>query len=172
MNPAVLSKRQLSISQTIREVLNMNAVSKIGSADVEDINVLIKTILDVDPKAKTESSACYRTVRDRLIGSGWTTQRFNEVVFTLKVSGRLFVSRSRKTISFKPFFKSVKKDRCVYCDRVSKNLTKDHVVPKSKGGRNDPTNIVWACRPCNLSKADRTPTEWARDILRFQKRAA
>ena len=150
----------------------MNAVSNLSPTDLVDVNVLVKTILEIDPKAKTQSSSCYRTVRDRLISSGWTTQRFNEAVFELKVSGRLFVSRSRKTISFKPFLKSAKKGRCVYCNIATKHLTKDHVVPKSKGGANDPTNIVWACRPCNLSKADRTPAEWAKDILQFQKRAA
>jgi hypothetical protein len=35
----------------------------------------------------------------------------------------------------------------------------DHVVPKSRGGGTNWTNIVVACKTCNLKKADRTPLE-------------
>ena len=47
--------------------------------------------------------------------------------------------------------------RCQYCgDRfVAAQLSYDHVVPKSAGGRRTWTNIVTACKPCNLRKADR-----------------
>lgn len=33
-------------------------------------------------------------------------------------------------------------------------MTKDHVFPKSKGGRDGPDNIVHSCGPCNSRKAD------------------
>ena len=38
-----------------------------------------------------------------------------------------------------------------------KDLTLDHINPKSKGGENTPFNLVTACKPCNNRKADRTP---------------
>ena len=47
---------------------------------------------------------------------------------------------------------------CVYCGS-SKDLTLDHVVPKSRGGTNNWTNLVTSCQKCNLRKADRTPEE-------------
>lgn len=47
---------------------------------------------------------------------------------------------------------------CVYCGSV-KQLTLDHVIPKSKGGTNEWTNLVTCCHKCNLMKADRTPQE-------------
>jgi len=47
---------------------------------------------------------------------------------------------------------------CVYCGS-HKNLTLDHVIPKSRGGNNDWTNLVTSCIKCNLKKADRTPEE-------------
>lgn len=53
---------------------------------------------------------------------------------------------------------------CVYCGS-SKNLTLDHVIPKSRGGSNDWTNLVTSCFKCNLKKADRTPEE-ARMVMR------
>jgi CRISPR/Cas system Type II protein with McrA/HNH and RuvC-like nuclease domain len=45
---------------------------------------------------------------------------------------------------------------CVYCGS-HRNLTLDHVIPKSRGGKNDWTNLVTSCFKCNLKKADKTP---------------
>ena len=36
-------------------------------------------------------------------------------------------------------------------------LTRDHIVPFSKGGRDTWMNVVTACRSCNERKSDRTP---------------
>lgn len=49
-------------------------------------------------------------------------------------------------------------NQCVYCGS-NKNLTLDHVIPKSRGGKNEWTNLVTSCFKCNLKKADRTPEE-------------
>jgi 5-methylcytosine-specific restriction endonuclease McrA len=48
---------------------------------------------------------------------------------------------------------------CQYCAKQfgAKELTLDHVVPASKFGRKDWTNVVTACRSCNHRKANRTP---------------
>lgn len=48
--------------------------------------------------------------------------------------------------------------QCVYCGS-HRNLTLDHVIPKSRGGTNEWTNLVTSCQKCNLKKADRTPEE-------------
>lgn len=42
---------------------------------------------------------------------------------------------------------------CQYCG-TSKDLTIDHVVPKSKRGRSTWKNMVTACRSCNARKGD------------------
>lgn len=47
---------------------------------------------------------------------------------------------------------------CVYCGDRSQ-LTIDHVIPASRGGKNTFENCVTACRPCNHRKGRRTPTE-------------
>lgn len=51
--------------------------------------------------------------------------------------------------------------KCQYCGlrKPSSELTFDHVVPKSRGGRTEWDNIVMACVECNAAKADRTPRE-------------
>lgn len=48
---------------------------------------------------------------------------------------------------------------CQYCGTSNHPLTVDHVVPKSRGGKTNWTNIVVACKTCNLKKGDRTPLE-------------
>ena len=47
---------------------------------------------------------------------------------------------------------------CVYCGS-KKDLTLDHVLPKSRGGGNDWTNLVTSCFKCNLKKGNKTPDE-------------
>jgi len=47
---------------------------------------------------------------------------------------------------------------CQYCKQMFsyKDLTLDHVIPKSKGGKTEWSNIVSACRKCNNDKASHT----------------
>jgi 5-methylcytosine-specific restriction endonuclease McrA len=47
-------------------------------------------------------------------------------------------------------------NRCVYCG-VRHDLTLDHVIPRSKGGKTSWTNLVTACKRCNARKGDFTP---------------
>jgi 5-methylcytosine-specific restriction endonuclease McrA len=50
---------------------------------------------------------------------------------------------------------------CQYCgdDFPSHDLTFDHVVPRSRGGRTTWENVVTACSTCNLLKGNRLPKE-------------
>lgn len=61
------------------------------------------------------------------------------------------------------------RDTCQYCGAQPgrKNLTLDHVVPRSQGGQTTWENVVAACGPCNHRKAGRTP-EQAGMTLRSQ----
>ena len=49
--------------------------------------------------------------------------------------------------------------RCHYCG--SERIGTDHVIPLSRGGRNDWRNLVRCCPSCNSRKGGRTPEEWA-----------
>ena len=54
---------------------------------------------------------------------------------------------------------------CQYCGRHKRDLgyreslTRDHIVPISRGGDNGWLNVVTACSRCNLRKANRLPEE-------------
>jgi 5-methylcytosine-specific restriction endonuclease McrA len=51
---------------------------------------------------------------------------------------------------------------CHYCDgRFSPSeLTMDHIVPISRGGRSTKGNVVPACKTCNNKKKYLLPMEW------------
>ncbi|MDB9313092.1 HNH endonuclease [Spirulina sp. CS-785/01] len=48
---------------------------------------------------------------------------------------------------------------CQYCNYRGDNLTLDHVVPRSRGGKDSWDNLVAACVRCNVKKGNRTPEE-------------
>lgn len=50
---------------------------------------------------------------------------------------------------------------CAYCGHSfsSHQLTLDHVIPRSRGGKTTWTNIVMCCNACNGAKGNRTPEE-------------
>jgi 5-methylcytosine-specific restriction endonuclease McrA len=55
--------------------------------------------------------------------------------------------------------------RCQFCGRASNEfrhrecLTRDHLVPLSRGGTNDWTNVITACSTCNTRKGNALPEE-------------
>ena len=55
--------------------------------------------------------------------------------------------------------------KCQYCGRTGADLkprealTRDHLIPLSRGGSNEWTNVVTACSSCNTRKSNRLPSE-------------
>jgi len=72
------------------------------------------------------------------------------------------VPLNRKTIFARDAF------RCQYCGSrfPTKELTFDHVFPRSRGGLSEFKNVVSACCCCNQRKSDRTPKEAGMPLLR------
>ena len=56
---------------------------------------------------------------------------------------------------------------CMYCGSRHKEgaLTRDHVLPISRGGIDRWSNVVTACRSCNTHKGNRTPEEARMSLL-------
>lgn len=57
--------------------------------------------------------------------------------------------------------------RCQYCGKrgTAFDLTLDHIMPRSRGGRTVAENLVSACQACNNRKGDRTPEEARMPLL-------
>lgn len=56
--------------------------------------------------------------------------------------------------------------KCAYCSIDNVLLEIEHIIPKSKGGRNNLKNLVLSCRECNLKKGNQLPLEIKDDGLR------
>ena len=104
------------------------------------------------------------------LGKAEALEHHDAVVSSPSVTIRLpAVARLKKTVS------RMKKDvkfsrlnvyardgfRCQFCGekKAQRLLTYDHVLPFSRGGKTEWTNIVTACGSCNRRKANRTPEE-------------
>jgi 5-methylcytosine-specific restriction endonuclease McrA len=51
--------------------------------------------------------------------------------------------------------------KCCYCGKKfpSSELNLDHIIPKSRGGKTDWSNVVTACLQCNIKKGNNLPRE-------------
>lgn len=84
-----------------------------------------------------------------------------------------FVRRKQPQISFSRRNLFARDDNtCQYCGkpRDTSELTYDHVVPRSQGGRTEWTNIVTCCVDCNRRKGGRTPEQAGMRLMRAPKR--
>ncbi len=68
---------------------------------------------------------------------------------------RLPLPLSRRTVLARDMY------TCQYCGSQPgrQELTVDHVIPRSRGGKTIWENVVAACGSCNRRKGDRTPEE-------------
>jgi len=66
---------------------------------------------------------------------------------------------SRRPISNQLRYRVLERDgfACRYCGASGVRLEIDHRMPVSKGGTNDPSNLVTSCRPCNNGKSADVP---------------
>jgi len=60
---------------------------------------------------------------------------------------------------------------CHYCGRrfAPRELSMDHVVPLSRGGRSTKGNLVPACKGCNTAKKTMLPMEWEAYLERLRQ---
>ncbi len=60
---------------------------------------------------------------------------------------------------------------CQYCGKrfPTSELSLDHVIPRSRGGRDTWENLVCACTSCNSRKADKTPAQVRMRLIRVPR---
>lgn len=77
--------------------------------------------------------------------------------------------RKQRRVSFTRYHVFLRDEfTCQYCGKKfpAKDLTFDHVQPRSRGGGSAWDNIVTACGPDNLRKGSKTPSEARMKLLR------
>ena len=96
------------------------------------------------------------TFSERAIHSATQTWQVPSVIVLKKYrQGHTRVPMSRDSIYARDGY------TCQYCNRTLRaaDLTLDHVMPKSRGGKSTWENLATACSPCNLYKGANTPEE-------------
>ena len=90
---------------------------------------------------------------DRVVSSPSFRMRLPSVV-SLKsyVRPKLYPAFTRFNVFLRDRFS------CQYCG-IGEDLTFDHLVPRSRGGRTTWDNVVTACAPCNLRKSNKLARE-------------
>ncbi len=53
---------------------------------------------------------------------------------------------------------------CMYCGRHDANMFIEHIIPRSRGGKDGGQNLAVACQSCNCLKRDMTLEEW-REVI-------
>lgn len=69
------------------------------------------------------------------------------------------------------WLRRVNEGKCHYCgiNVGVNNLTMDHIVPLSRGGKSKKGNVVPACKECNNKKKYLLPIEWEEYLFSLKK---
>src|ERR1700686_5011965 len=135
--PAIMQEPVLVLNATF-EPINVTAVRRA-------MVLLLKGVAQAEETNHTEVHATSRTMKVpsviRLLAYRHIPQQ------TRALSRKNILLRDRNT--------------CQFCGLVfpATELTLDHVVPRSRGGRSSWENLVACCYQCNNRKGDRTPEE-------------
>jgi len=78
-------------------------------------------------------------------------------------------SKARELRGSQWWKRKLAKGVCHYCRRAfaPRELTMDHVIPVSRGGRTTKGNVVPCCKECNNAKKQLLPMEWEEYLERF-----
>lgn len=139
-----------------------NAVEWISAQKSVAYYALGEVLWEMGPKV-----ACFRSGVSRITGE----QTIIEPSAIISVNGvaspklgermRTMAGRNRRLLFARD------RHMCAYCGGVfaESNLSKDHIVPWSKGGTDRWMNVVTACLGCNQKKADRSLQEANMQLL-------
>lgn len=105
-------------------------------------------------KMLTKGIAIVEETHDTFVHCSWQLPSVIRLKTYVQIPIKLKVA-SRKNIYQRD------KNTCQYCRKVfpAAQLTLDHIMPSSRGGKSSFSNLVSCCVPCNRLKADKTPEE-------------
>jgi len=103
-------------------------------------------------KGKTEVLKYSERSIHLMDGSEFKLPLVMRLIKIIRMVYRNRVPFSKKNIMIRDGYK------CGYCG-TNRELTIDHIIPSSRGGKNTWENCVTACRDCNNKKGRRTPNE-------------
>ena len=116
-----------------------------------------------------------------IVGKAIAVEEYDEEISSPSVTFKLpsvivlktvvkFISRGVKPSRKNIFWRD--KSQCQYCGvlEAAKDMTIDHVIPRSRGGGNTWSNLVTCCKKCNQKKGNNTPEEANMNLLKEPKK--
>jgi 5-methylcytosine-specific restriction enzyme A len=81
-------------------------------------------------------------------------------------------AKARKLRETQWWKRRLAKGQCHYCGRsvLARELTMDHIVPVSRGGKTTKGNVVTCCKKCNTAKKQLLPMEWEDYLKQFNQK--
>jgi len=132
------------------------------NASYEFLNLsTIKRAIKLIFKGKAEALEVHPT---KEVGSAHRKMKVPSIIRMLYQIVRPFggIPLTRKNIILRD------RHQCQYCGKPGDTV--DHVLPRSRGGRDSWENCVCACNQCNTRKNNRTPEEAKMKLLRPPKK--
>ncbi len=147
---------------SIKAAIRVNSAVLVLNASFEPLNVVSTrraVVLLLKEKAELVEAAEQVLKSERLRIPRPLVIRLVQYV---RVPRRLALPLTRRLILARDHY------TCQYCgNQPGRNeLTIDHVLPRSRGGKKTWENVAAACRPCNQRKGSRTPKEARMPLLR------
>lgn len=128
-----------------------------------EIDVIPRSISARCGLPEVELLACI----DRFITLGWLEKIYESDRWGWRITDKAEVRRSTSLRLGQSEWSILRTEiferdnyTCRYCGAYGGRLECDHVMPVSRGGSNDPHNLVTACFTCNRSKRAKTVEEW------------
>ena len=75
------------------------------------------------------------------------------IPYVIKLKKYLYIKPFPLALTRKNIFKR-DDNICQYCGSNTSLMTIDHIIPKDKGGKDSWTNLVTACKKCNIYKGN------------------
>jgi len=111
-----------------------------------------------------------------IVGKATAVEEYDEEIsspsITFKIPSVIVLKTVVKFIStgFRPSRNNIlwrDKNQCQYCGVIEapRDMTIDHVIPRSRGGENTWSNLITCCKKCNQKKGCRTPKEANMSLL-------
>ncbi len=124
------SHRTLILNSTFQPLSVANAKRSVSLLLSKKINVIKKSKLQI----RSENKIIY-------------IPKVALLTYYVKAPYARRVALNRSNIFIRDFY------TCQYCGSKAESI--DHIIPKSRGGQHEWSNVVACCKKCNLVKADK-----------------
>ena len=135
----------------------------LSSKAVELVKTRLKSVLNLTEDAGILGQVVHRTDIPTRLMPDEPRQIHAETLFSLPNRAELTLSQVelRQYRSYKHTLFGLQEGKCNGCEVLFpfRNMTIDHIIPRSRGGTDDTDNLQLLCAACNSTKGNRTQEE-------------